>query len=376
VKLGEVCEVSWGNTSITKASYELEGFPAYSATGADGHLPSYEYDREAVVLSAIGARCGKCFRAGGKWTAIKNTIVIFPKDKTDSDVDFLFFYLNREEVWPTDAMAQPFITMGGAQSVLVPLPPLPEQRRIAGILKEQMAAVEKARAAAEAQLQAAKALPAAYLREVFPAPDAPLPKGWRWVKLGEVCELNPSRTRFPAREDSAPTSFIPMSAVDEVEGIVRAMETRPYSEVKKGYTFFLENDILFAKITPCMQNGKHAIARNLIDGVGFGSTEFHVIHPLESVFPEWIHFFVRQPVILDAAKAHFSGAVGQQRVPENYLHTLDIPLPPLPEQRRIAGILKEQMAAVEKARAAAEAQLSEINALPSALLRQAFSGLL
>ena len=199
-----------------------------------------------------------------------------------------------------------------------------------------------------------------------------LPKGWRLVQLKEICELNPRRITYSTRSDNAPTTFVQMSAVDDVKGIIERPEVKTYANVKKGYTFFTEGDILFAKITPCMQNGKHAVARNLIDGIGFGSTEFHVLHPRESVLSDWIHFFVRQPSVLQTAMAHFTGAVGQQRVPESFLEALEIPLPPLSEQARITATLKEQMAMVERARAAAEAQLNAAKDLPASYLRHLF----
>ncbi len=198
-----------------------------------------------------------------------------------------------------------------------------------------------------------------------------LPEGWRWIRLGEVCELNPRRP-FIDRHDSELTSFIPMESVDAVLGVVSSIRERPYGEVKNGYTFFAEADVLFAKITPCMQNGKHAIAVGIIDGIGFGTTEFHVIRPSESIISEFIWFFVRQPIVLADAIKHFTGAIGQQRVPEGYLAELEIPLPPLSEQQRIAAILKEQMGAVEKARMAAQERLRAIKALPAAFLRQIF----
>jgi len=200
-----------------------------------------------------------------------------------------------------------------------------------------------------------------------------LPEGWKWVRLGEVCGINPKRD-FNTRNENAPTTFIPMQAIDERKGVISRSEIKPYSEVKKGYTFFRENDVLFAKITPCMQNGKHAVAQNLIDKIGFGSTEFHVIRPTNKATSDWIHAFIRQPSVLKEAMAYFTGAVGQQRVPASFLENLQIPLPPLPEQKRIAAILKEQMAAVEKAKAAAEAQLEAAKALPTAYLREVFTG--
>jgi len=200
----------------------------------------------------------------------------------------------------------------------------------------------------------------------------PLPDGWRWVRLGDVCTINPPRPRLE-RDDDALTAFVPMPAVAGAGRGIVAPEQRSFASVRKGYTFFAEGDVLFAKISPCMQNGKHAVARNLLDGIGFGSTEFHVLRVCSEVIPEWIHQFIIQPRVLDGAVAHFSGAVGQQRVPESYLAELTLPLPPLAEQRRIAAILTEQMLAVERARTAAEAQLELSADLVYAYLRQSVS---
>jgi len=202
----------------------------------------------------------------------------------------------------------------------------------------------------------------------------PLPQGWQWVRLGEVCEINRPRPNGFTRFADAPTTFVPMAAVDEKLGAISKSEIRPYSQVSIGYTYFEEGDVLFAKITPCMQNGKHVIARNLIDGIGFGTTEFHVLRPKGESLPEWIHFFIRQPYFLREAVTYFTGAVGQQRVPESFLANYRIPIPPLPEQKRIAAKVQELMWDVERARIACEAQLETIKALPQSILRKAFSG--
>lgn len=197
-------------------------------------------------------------------------------------------------------------------------------------------------------------------------------KNWKRVPLGEVTIINPGRPRIE-RSDDAPTTFIPMQAVAENSGAIENSEIKPFREVKKGYTYFAENDVLFAKITPCMENGKHAIAQNLIDGIGFGSTEFHVIRAKERVIPEWIHFYLRQNSTLIEAANHFTGSVGQQRVPDTFLANLEIPLPPLSEQVAIAARLRAQLEQVARARAAAQEQLDAIDALPQSLLRQAFT---
>lgn len=195
---------------------------------------------------------------------------------------------------------------------------------------------------------------------------------WPIKKLSTVAQINPSRTKN-IREDHTKTSFIPMENVDGVNGIVIGALNRPYAEVKKGYTYFEENDVIFAKITPCMQNGKNAIVTGLIDGIGFGSTEFHVIRCSEEVIPEWVHLFLRRQETLDAAIKTFTGAVGQQRVPANFLENLEIPIPvSIEEQYQIVSCLKAQLDEVKTARKAAEMQLAEIKRLPTRLLAQAF----
>ena len=176
-----------------------------------------------------------------------------------------------------------------------------------------------------------------------------LPNGWQWTKLGEVCTINPRRPRMQ-RDPSMPTTFVPMSAVNDETGTIVAAEEHPFEQVRKGYTYFEENDVLFAKITPCMENGKAAIARGLLDKIGFGSTEFHVLRPSASVIPEWIWLFIRREQFREDAKKSFRGGVGQQRVPQEFLEQYPIPLPPLSEQRRIVARVEELMGRLREAR--------------------------
>jgi len=121
-----------------------------------------------------------------------------------------------------------------------------------------------------------------------------------------------------------------------------------------------------------MQNGKHVIAKNLIDGIGFGTTEFHVLRAKKEIIPEWIWYFIRQPCFLQEATGYFTGAVGQQRIPKEFLINYVIPLPPLEDQCRIIAKIQELMQEVERARTACEKQLEAVKALPSAYLREVF----
>jgi len=191
-------------------------------------------------------------------------------------------------------------------------------------------------------------------------------------KLSEVALINPRRPSI-ARNDTESTSFVPMENVDAVLGKISLLNTEPFSKVKKGYTYFENDDVIFAKITPCMQNGKHALVSGLLDGFGFGSTEFHVIRATDEVIPEWIHFYLRRKETLDAAMRTFTGAVGQQRVPASFLEELEIPVPLIDKQHQIVNALIAELDEVKRARQAAEIQLRDINALPAAILTQAFA---
>ncbi|MEP7042533.1 MAG: restriction endonuclease subunit S [Dokdonella sp.] len=115
-KLGNVADISWGDTSTTKASYVDVGYPAYSASGSDGKLEHYDFDRTGIVLSAIGAQCGKTWLARGKWSCIKNTIRFWSKDESTS-TEFLFIATEGQEFWPRRGAAQPFISQGDAERI-------------------------------------------------------------------------------------------------------------------------------------------------------------------------------------------------------------------------------------------------------------------
>lgn len=168
-----------------------------------------------------------------------------------------------------------------------------------------------------------------------------LPESWVEARLDAVCQLNPRLGLDERPDDSTEITFVPMSAVDDKLGAVTAPETRTYSEVAKGYTYFKNGDVLLAKVTPCMENGKAAIADSLKNGLGFGSTEFHVLRPTCVVMPEYVFHFIRQPAFRDRAASAFVGTGGLQRVPPEFLSRVKLPLPTLPEQQRIVNVLQQ-----------------------------------
>ncbi|MFQ5804372.1 MAG: restriction endonuclease subunit S [Candidatus Methylomirabilales bacterium] len=202
-----------------------------------------------------------------------------------------------------------------------------------------------------------------------------LPWGWRLVKLAEICLINPSKRQIPDLSPETPVTFVPMAAVDEDTGTMTTTETRTLSQVRKGYTYFADGDVIWAKITPCMQNGKAAVARDLTSGFGFGSTEFHVLRPRNQMIPEWVFYYVRRPSFREQATHHFTGSVGQQRVPASFLENYEIPVPPLAEQQRIVGRIEEVTARLTEARRLRSLSAADADSLFPSVLRHTFQRL-
>ncbi|MDR0744667.1 MAG: restriction endonuclease subunit S [Holosporales bacterium] len=154
-KLGDIAVVDWGNTNITKASYTEEGYFAYSSAGQDGNLPFYENDGDAIILSAIGARCGKCFlNISSKWTAIKNTITIIPTPEVN--LEYIYSILDFELFWEKSGGAQPFITLKSAKERIIPIPPIEKQNEIAEKISSIRQQVKQLQQEANDMLEQAK----------------------------------------------------------------------------------------------------------------------------------------------------------------------------------------------------------------------------
>ena len=164
-----------------------------------------------------------------------------------------------------------------------------------------------------------------------------LPKNWEIVSLSTLAKINPPKPPRGEISDNTLVSFVPMRSVEELSGRINLNKTRKYGEVRKSYTFFQNNDILFAKITPCMENGKIAMAYNLENNIGFGSTEFHVIRLKNNVLPKFYFYYMIRDDFRNNAQYKMRGTAGQLRVPLNYIKNALVPIPPLAEQKRIVA---------------------------------------
>lgn len=159
-----------------------------------------------------------------------------------------------------------------------------------------------------------------------------------------------------------------MPSVSE-NGEIDASDIRTYNEVKKGFTYFAENDVLFAKITPCMENGKGAVAKGLVNGVGFGSTEFHVLRPIDNLSnPRWIYTVTSFKTFRKDAESNMTGSAGQRRTPASFLENYEISIPPIELQDQFANFVSQ----VDKSKFAIQKSLEKTQLLFDSLMQEYF----
>jgi type I restriction enzyme M protein len=171
------------------------------------------------------------------------------------------------------------------------------------------------------------------------------------VRIGDICTINPRKSQLAELQPDIRVSFVPMADLNEHRIAFQLSEEKQLSEVTASYTYFEDNDVLLAKVTPCFENGKAGIARDLLNGLGFGSSEFYVLRSSGQVLPEWIYFCVMHPLFRDAAIAQMTGTGGLQRVPRDYVENFQIPLPPLEVQKEIVAEIEDYQKVINGARA-------------------------
>ena len=200
-----------------------------------------------------------------------------------------------------------------------------------------------------------------------------LPRGWTEVRLTKVAEINPPNPDVPPEDDTL-VSFVPMAAVQVMARGIATSETRPWREVRKGYKRFQNGDVLFAKITPCMENGKLAVATELHNGVGAGSTEFHVLRPSGAIRSDLLAYYLLRDDFRASARSNMKGTAGQLRVPQQFLEAQKLPVPPTPEQKLIVERIDSYFSRLDHVTAALEQVRRNLKRYRASILKAAVEG--
>ena len=159
-----------------------------------------------------------------------------------------------------------------------------------------------------------------------------MPESWSWARLSNTCIINPKNNI----DDDTMVSFVPMALIQDGYADTFTFEPRVWKDVKKGFTQFAENDIGFAKISPCLENRKSVVFRGLLNGYGAGTTELYILRVFPgTIMPEYLLYIVKSDLFISGSTQTFSGVVGQQRVGKEYVYNFLCPVPPINEQKRI-----------------------------------------
>ena len=198
--------------------------------------------------------------------------------------------------------------------------------------------------------------------------------GWEVKRLGEVCEIKPPKKEAKDKlKDTDLVTFLPMEDLGVLNKEVIGVKERQLKDVTGSYTYFADNDVLLAKITPCFENGKIGIARNLVNGIGFGSSEYIVFRSKGEIIQDYLYYFLSRETFRDEGKKLMTGAVGHKRVSKDFIENYPLPFPKsLPEQQRIVAILDEAFAAIAQAKANAEQNLKNAKELFESYLQSVF----
>ena len=382
VKLGSVCTVVSGSTPKSEVDEYWDGdvkwiTPAeltedsYIITDSVRHITSQAvHDTslkpfpEGTVILSSRAPIGKTAIAGCEMycnQGFKNLIC-----SPQIDPKYLYCFLSgKTEYLNSLGRGATFkeISKSIVESIEIPLPELAVQRQISLQFEHIRALIRQYRK----QLHYLDQLVKSRFIEMFGLPGTDT-FGWGLVPLGSVCLVNPKKSQDSRLVANLSVSFVPMPAVTE-HGEIDATEMRTYDEVKTGFTYFAENDVLFAKITPCMENGKGAVARGLHNGIGFGSTEFHVLRPLKGVSdPRWIYTLTIFPQFRNDAANNMTGSAGQRRVPASFLESYRVAVPPIDLQEQFAAFVTQ----TDKSKVEIQNALNELEILKKSLMQQYF----
>jgi len=293
----------------------------------------------------------------------------------DIDREFLAWTLRRDEtvhiaMQGKTGSRMPRADMTDLFQMSIPLPRIAEQKRLVAILNDRFAAIETARKATEAQLEAAKALPAAYLREVFNSPEA---EGWRSVQLADVADFK-NGINFTADQKGKGILTVDVLNMYSDNLFIKTNELyRINIEPKEDY-LLQQNDILFVRSSVKREGvGWTSLCPFMPEPISFCGFIIRVRITIEQLLPEFLTHYCRASFVREQLISK-SGTGTITNISQLQLKTLSVPLPPIAKQKEIVTTLNDRFSTIETIRKAIEDQLEAINALPATLLRQAFNG--
>lgn len=345
-----------------------------------------------LVIHAMDAFAGAIGISDSDGKATPVYSVCLPHNKQKIDVYFYAYYLRnlalsgfisslakgiRER--STDFRYADFAEL------LLPIPPYLEQQKIAQFLDDKTAKIDQAVDLAEKQIALLKEHKQILIQNAVTRglkPDVPLkdsgvewigqvPEHWDVKKLKYLAKLSPSKSEITCNHEES-CSFIPMEKLKLNTLILD--EIKQIKNVYSAYTYFRDEDLLIAKVTPCFENKNFAIAKNLVNSIGFGSSEIYVLRAYNNLFNKFLFYRLQEQNFMEIAISKMSGTGGLKRVPSEFINNFQLALPPLCEQQKIADYLDTQTAKIDQAIALKTAHIEKLKEYKSVLINDVVTG--
>ena len=336
------------------------------------HAERYSLETDLIGLGRVASvgKVVKLPKGDIPYTISPTLAVISP---VEISFDFLYYALQSPQIQNQltglkQGSGRQSVGILKLRTVVVPFPPADEQNEIVEILEDHLSRLD----AALEDVKQAKLKAAQFRRSLLKSTFEKFID--HSVRMGDVVTFNRKKP-VEFKNSKSEVSFVPMPKVSEVSGQILLDECISHSEgQRRSLTYFEDGDVIFAKITPCMENGKIALAKNLLNGAAYGSTEFHVLTPMESILPDYLRYFIGSDDFRANAERAMTGAVGQRRVPKTYLEEHAIPLPNIDIQAGIVANLDEGLSRTDEAVKLAEKIEREAGRLRRSIFQAAFIG--
>jgi type I restriction enzyme S subunit len=260
----------------------------------------------------------------------------------------------------SEGVSYPAINPSRLACLSILLPPVEEQTAITGFIDQETAKIDALVAKKERQIELLQEKRSALISRTVTRgldPNVPLkdsgiewlghiPAHWEVKRLKFSCQINPSKAEIANLPRDLEVSFLPMDQIGE-EGNLILHDTHTIDESWQGYTYFRDNDVILAKITPCFENGKGALCIGLLNGLGFGTTELHVLRPYPHILAKFVFYLTKSHPFRKLGTAGMYGAAGQKRVPENFINNFKVGLPYFAEQQVIVNFLDQETTKID-----------------------------
>lgn len=328
VELGNVLDYEQPTNYIVKDTEYDNSYNIPVLTAGKSFVLGYTNEQDGIFSNDLPVIIFDDFTTATKLVdfafKVKSSAMKILKAKKDkANIKFLYYLMQKIEF---DSSKHKRYWISQYSKIQIPLPPLSVQEEIVAEIEGYQKIIDGAKMVVEN-----------YNPQIDIDPD------WEMVELGEVCVVNPKKSELKDLSKDLEISFVPMVDLNENEITFQPKQVKKLGEVIKGYTYFKENDILLAKVTPCFENGKAGIARTLTNGIGFGSSEYYVFRPNEKILSVWIYLNIIDSKFRLTGKLNMTGTGGLQRVPRDFVITTKIPLPDIETQKQlVAKIEKEQ----------------------------------